>query len=674
MTMWNVITYEGGKQNDELSMQGFRLPGLITVLHSRLWNELDSELSPPPRGPDELALMAPWLPRVGNLAKAEFSMRFSNPVPALTDLHVMATADFLLRAEDLKMFPFNTTGYRKLIRTESSPSANASSSIVVTILDPLSANKDYVIILPLRTASNIASVSQWHFELRDSATLPMQTNDAQLPGFKLAEVFSLGVTVGHAPPSADILVTLFLDFGTATPNLLSIVPPLTFDFPSNCSTSASIMCVPGMTEGRTVAQLVLPSGDAFKTSATVEIKAISPSTDPALRAWALEGLSVPVDEIASIGFSFVGGTQVGWGEYRLGFMLTPLQQVVIRYAAVPLITTSLSLSFNIAYRDGRSPTALRVTPPTSYRISCSKRHLKLVSSPDKNITCTPEPFTLKLHDGSAFPEGRQTFVVEVRVPSRTPEVAAGSENDAFFRILLLDSAEDILDANAEIPAMPVQTPLLQTDQSFLEWTSSDPGATTTITFGFRLKRSLPPSGQTSGSQAGENQLIQVAALLLEMPFGFQHLITVKEDVKNLNNEFPVAESSGASSWAEYDSNSTIGSVFDEDIQPGHNLRLLRIIRDQSQRVPVGTYGFSLPVRVPVAMPPDNVWHLSLCSAVTCSSVDDAGVMISFILPGFRHGEVPPTAKIATGLLSSSHRPAFTRWVSLLILALQVRNT
>merc|ERR1711865_499003 len=127
-----------------------------------------------------------------------------------------------------------------------------------------------------------------------------------------------------------------------------------------------------------------------------------------------------------------------------------------------------------------------------------------------------------------------------------------------------------------------------------------------------------------------------------------------EDVANLNSEFPVAKRNGQR-WAEFDSNSTVGSFFAAAPQSQHNLRLLRIIRDQSQRVPVGTYGFSLPVRVPTVMPRDNVWYLSLCSAVTCSSMDDASVVISFVMAGFKHGEAAPASQFISITKSAVHR-------------------
>jgi len=663
LTLWSVKTFVGGAQNEELSAEGFRLPGVITILQASLRNELDAELDPPPRDPTEVALMSPWIPRVTSPAIVEFSVRFSNIVLRLTELHVIIGTDYILRAKDLRIFPFNTTGYRRLVSTKALPAiANTTSSIGVSLLDPLLSNKDYVIILPLRTASNMASAGQWRFELRDAASpLPVQTNDAQLSSFKLAEVFSIGVSVGHASPSASILVTLALDFGVALPTLLSIVPPLTYNFPSNCSNSALVLCIVGTRKGRTVALLTQPGGKAFSNSATLEVLALSPTTDPALRAWSIEGLAVPVDKLINVGVAAIEGDQVGWGQNRLGIMLTPMKNVVIQYAAVPLVITSLSLSFTVTYRDGKQPAALRMIPPTSYRISCSGKYLKLVSLPAQNVTCTPEPFTLKLKNGSVFPEGRHLFIVEVRVPSRTPKVEVGRESDSFFRVLLLDATDKVLDSDTEVPAKPVQSPQLQSDQSFLQWTSSAQGAETVITFGFRLKRSIPAFG---GATIAGAQPVQVAALLLEMPAGFQHLITVKEDVKNLNNEFPLPK--GSERWAEYDSNGTIGSFFGQSV---HNPRLLRILRDQSQRVPVGTYGFSLPVRIPVAMPRDNVWHLSLCSAASCSSQDDASVVISFVLAGFKHGEASLVSKVFTVEESASLQQAVPSWMLLPVLIL-----
>jgi len=604
--------------------------------------------------------MSDWVPRVRSQAIAEFWVRLSSPVPAMTELHVVVDLDYIFNASDVKLFPYNASGNRKLIGTQNhTTNVNTTASISLQLLESLLQDKDYVILLPLTTASSMASKGHWRLELRDTAALPLQTNDGQFDSFPLVEIFAIGISTAYAPPAATIHVTVNLNLGVATPTILRVYPPLTYGVPSNCSDSFEVQCSVSTVGDRTLALLSKHNQATFSANVVVQLKVVLPASDPVSRAWLIEGLVLSGSQTNQVELTGFAGSQVGWGEDRQGFQLTPMSNVVARYAAVPLLVTFLSIELDIASPAGTRPVALRIIPPRSYRLACTEKYLNLISMPTYNASCSPDPFTLKLLDGAIFPSGRQFFTLEVRVPSATPTV---TNYEQYFRVSILDGTNAVLASNTEVPATLVVSSLLQIDQALLAWTSSIAGSESLITFGFKLKRSIPPSGQSGGGGVfNGTHPVRVAALLLTMPNGFAQSISVNEDVKN-DNGFPVPE---AVQWADWDTTAASGTVFATGGNGNDQMNKLRILRDETRSVPVGTFTFQLPVIVPVTMPAENIWYVSLCSTVGCSSIDDSSVVLSFVVPGFVHGELSASAN-AIGTHSFAHgiRPVSLWWTLL----------
>eukprot|EP00927_Polykrikos_kofoidii_P044490 TRINITY_DN38439_c0_g2_i1.p1 TRINITY_DN38439_c0_g2~~TRINITY_DN38439_c0_g2_i1.p1 ORF type:complete len:601 (-),score=120.56 TRINITY_DN38439_c0_g2_i1:127-1722(-) len=67
--------------------------------------------------------------------------------------------------------------------------------------------------------------------------------------------------------------------------------------------------------------------------------------------------------------------------------------------------------------------------------------------------------------------------------------------------------------------------------------------------------------------------------------------------------------------------------------------------DGNTTVPAGSYSFILPVIVPNVgfseLTDYNVWHVSLCSAPSCSDLDDDDIMVNFPLAGFTLRQITP---------------------------------
>jgi len=523
------------------------------------------------------------------------------------------------------------------------------------------------------TTASVTAPGTWQIQLLDGGNLPLQTNDNQTAGFQLAEIFDLQVAAEHAPPAADFQVNMLVKLGKAKPTILRVVAPGLYGFPGDCTAMADVQCLSSSINGVTSAYLSMRNGTAFSGDADLKFVASSPPLEPLSRTWVVEGLLVDAARMGQVGVAAPEtlGRQLGWGENRLGFLLTPLSGIAVRYASVPLVITCLSISFPVKYRGALQPSMIRIIPPVSYRLSCRKNCLKLVSLPNETAKCKEDPFSLSLEEGGVFPEGSHIFTVGVRVPSATPQYSdlAGKQGSLYFQVLLLDRSEKVVDSNMKVASIPVQPPDLQMDRTFIAWTSSSPGQEALVGFGFRMKRSLPPT--STAAQAAVGQPLRVAAVLLSMPQGFQHMISSPDEVRSFNGDFPLLVSSEnpGEPWAQYDTNSTIGSYFTAGNTAGRNFRLLRILRDETQRVPVGNYEFTLPVQIPMSMPRDNVWHISLCSSATCSSVDDASVVVSFVIPGFELGEASEQKVSEPGVQSIGSRTSSFAAAGLAILLL-----
>mmetsp|Transcript_39061 Transcript_39061/g.110467 ORF Transcript_39061/g.110467 Transcript_39061/m.110467 type:complete len:376 (-) Transcript_39061:14-1141(-) len=277
---------------------------------------------------------------------------------------------------------------------------------------------------------------------------------------------------------------------------------------------------------------------------------------------------------------------VAWGEDRVGFRIIPLPGVVAEYASVALTTVYLALTFKVAWRGALAPRALQLLPPDSYELTCDPRFLRLISLPRNASKCSIDPFTLALADGQSFPEGNHTFILGVRVPRETPVIAGSSQLGSYFRMLLLEDAEPsptsmVVDSNMMVEAIPVQSLLLRVQQPTMSWTFSRPSSQPYITFRVNLERSLP---------AGN--FIPFAAVLIQLPEGFSHVITTPADVVNLNTGFPLA---------------LVHKTFLElvDFLWTWNMGICRLDSE-------GVHGWAFPVSIPLEMPVENIWRVSLC--------------------------------------------------------------
>lgn len=641
-TKWRVETFAGGVSLDRRDFAGFRQPGVVTVIGQQLRSELTPSLSPLNRTPAELQVMAEWQPRVRSPALAELTLRCSSAIQASEVLVISTDTDYQLQAENFELFAISSTGTKAMVRVSAAAGASPAS-LRVTLLQDVRAQADLYVVMPLVTASRPSPRGFWSFSTTSGGALPTQTNDNQQPGFDLAEILGFRVSATHAPPTATFLVDFQVELGGAVAADLRILLPASYSAPLNCTASSANFCeVRGSITSGQKSIYLLPRGAAsFARNLTLTALITAPIADPiSSRAWLIEAASA------------VDLSQVGWGEDRQGMSLTPMGGVKVEYAGVPLTTVTLAIGVTIRKMPGSTtmPRLLRILPPATYELSCDARFLRLLSLPGNKSVCSVDPFSLGLAGDLPFPEGRQMFTLGVTVPRTTPGSSTTSEG--FFKVLLLEGDVSsgslrVADSNMEVPAQEVQTLLLRAQQPALAWTFSRPLSEPFITISIKFDRTLPEGWEP----------LRMAALLVEFPQGFQHVIAGPSDVRNLNPEFPHPEE-----WAEYDdatNNDNDTSIFGGGVS--RDLRKLRILRDEAQRVPAGVYKWSFPVSIPLVLPTENLWRLSLCRSPACGSTDDptgaSGILVAFPIPGFVHGEVSGEAAFDPGDAGAAVRVA-----------------
>merc|ERR1719161_680437 len=605
VTYWSVSTFQSGMKTDSRSAFGFRLPGLISLVRKNLVNVYAAD-------PQQYPIKSQWLPQVNQSAVAEFVVTFSNAVKEMEDLHVSTDADYMVKVEGMTI----SRGRERISTVALPPTDSDAREVRVKLFEPLTSGTEYTVRVPVRAATQATGKERWRFETFDGAVLPTHTNDAQTLGFGLVEVLDVDLQVQHAPPSGRIPVRLVVDPKRARPTDLYLVPPPSYTFPKEClaqepnATSMVMFCTTIDRLGQQVARLKI-NGD-LTAPLTVDILTETPFIDPERRFWYVEAVA--------------GSIQVGWGEQE-GFLLSPLPNIQVHYAGVAQISTAIAFSFDAQRTMKGTMSQLRMKPPKHYRLSCDSDFLATISLPPL-ISCSPDPLTLQVN-GTLSP-GRYAFTIGVSVPMEPPP------EDNEFHFMILDSEGDTIDANMEVAPRRIERGL-KVDEPMMAWTNSIAGAECYITFGLRFKRNLPPTREKQASRP------RIAALLLEMPEGFEHLIKSIRDVRTLNNRFPLLPCEDSyCPWAEYDHVSNEGSFFDNSTTANRDFRRIRIVRYETQTVPADSFSWAFPVRVPTEMPRENFWILSLCKDPACTEAHTDLTVVSFVLGGFDHGEVSKT--------------------------------
>lgn len=580
-TRFNLITYSDEKMNvkrdEKLEFtQGFRLPGTVVVTSKTLKSKYQNERQLFP-------VKSLFRPRVNELAVAEFTLMFSQPVYASEKLIITCEGD---GAYELQSSPFVIIG-KERVETSVERTVGMVTQLMATLKPgrpssevALQADTPYTLVfwsIPKQGPND------WRFITSDGGPYPTNTNDGTTTGFTPVAQMGLTVSTLRSPPRAIIKVTLNVNPRSAVVLQLLIIAPPAFIFPP---TGCGKMCAAGQALGATMrrtATIASPTGEPLTNFQGIEINIQTPEETPGgAQSWFVEARGQQ------------RGSTTGWGEGS-GFRVEQMVSGVSYAGVSSLRNAQISFHFTLNVDAGSE---IAVEPPTNYLLSCSTEGaLKQGSLPGTRPGCTDEPLVLML--STTLTRGEYSFAVAVDLPAQKP-----TPNN--FNIIIRDRDNRVVDAayslaGVELVAAPVMSPTLS-------WSRAEPGQNSIITIGITFKKDYN----------------QVKALLISFPQKFIHAILRPTDVQNLNRRFPVAASQSGG-WAEWFQDKLLIYLDDSD---------------DSTVIAADTYSFNFPVLVPVDnVPKVNVWYFTLCSERTCEQPKGRGTIVSFPLQGFALGEV-----------------------------------
>jgi len=592
-TKFNLYTYldetRAVKMDEQLEYSGgFRLPGKITIAGKELKNKYKEERSLHP-------VKSLFQARVAELAKAEFTLLFSQPASAGQKLRIICQGE---GAYQLKANPFmiiekglldssrqcTSPDWSQGGQVQTSVSSTANSAGIIATLMPGRPSSDVAIksdtpyLVVMQVVPN-QGTNTWLFETTDGGQYPTNTNDGMTSGFLPVEQMSLQVQVARSPPKAFIEVTLDVKPGTAPVKKLMVIAPPHFIFPPKCGDMCTAGQALGFT-GRRTAAIASPSGQPLTTFTGLRIQVQTPDKTPDSVTWFVEGRGV-------------SGMTTGWAEAGNEFQVVQMSNSKVWYPGVAgLSGTEITFRFTLAV-DAGSQSQIIVESPFGYSLRCtSAGALKPISLPSAP-TCTENP--LRLTIDNSLVAGTYAFGAVVDVPLEKPKPNT-------FNIIVRGNDNKVKDSAYNLPGFEIYP--LPLESPTFSWTSAEPGKVSTITIGLAFTGSVDT----------------LKALLITFPENLEHAVQKPTNVKNQNVRFPVALTYPGG-WADYLQKDKIKILLD------NSAPTVTISADK--------YAWSFPVIMPSGAPPkENVWFLVLCSSATCEEPGGPGSLVTFPIAGF----------------------------------------
>lgn len=580
-TMWNLLTYLDNTMTTQLDSKlnftanAFRLPGVITVVNTPL---LQSKYAVAAASYPVQSLFAA---RVGEDAQATFMMTFSQTVYAGQMLVVscQGVAQYTLSKLRFQIIGSTLVNTQVSLRPQGELQAILKPGMPPTEV-ALQAGATYTVIF---WAVPISGANVWRFDTEDSGSLPSNTNDASTPGFAPVVSMMLAIFAARSPPSSIVTVTLNIVQGNLVVQSLVVIAPPGFVFqsgPNGCGN----MCMPGQAlgaTGRRTASIASPTGQPLVNLKGLNINVKTPQQQPSSLDWFVESVAAG------------SGATNGWGQGS-GFNVVQMGGTSVSYGAVAGIKqTLITFTFTLSVDAG---SVISVTAPLGFLLTCSAEGaFRQISLPGTRPACVDDPLLLTL--STVLTAGSYAFGIAVDVPPQTPAINT-------FDLQILDQDQAVVDAIFGMEGLQVMN--ISAGGPSISWSRSDGGQATLITMGLTFSQPT----------------VNIKVMLISLPETFVHNIQKPTDVLNFNKQFPL--SSGLQ-WAD-------ASYMDR----------VRIMLDDTNGgaiIPPGTYQFSFPALVPLKMPPNNVWRISLCNDPACNAPTQSSVVVSFPLAGFALGEV-----------------------------------
>jgi len=640
ITTWKGGLYQDGvwnpgqKQDERLRFtSGFRLPGRVLVPFSRLFNDYDED-------PLTYPVQSSWLPQMSRPAYAEFRFQLERIAEVGTSLVISAPPyEPTMRRFSLRQRPSagasGGTAQRSVAAQVVSVSGNA---LEAKLGERLVTSEIYEVVMSVIAPQPVAVQAhgipiQWTIKTTDAPPpqLPVNTNDGVTDEFGIVEQLAFEVQVQHAPPTADVIVTIRFDPGLTVATELRVVSPRLFNFSANCLVAGGgvvTSCSPGqtLTNGRAVAVLALAGTGLRAPPADLRIRVQTPSATPDPKTWFVQARDVLREK------------QLGWGE-AVGFDIQQMADTTVVYPGVSTVSARMIWRFRIK-RLVAAGGWLHMALPAGMSPQCQGSAFQIIALPAASNCRVADSQTVLITLNSTMVPGEYAFGIMVTPPVTTPVRNLVS-------LLLKDRHGNVQDGSINMPGVLVREKL-KIAALPLHWTSSRPGRSSIITIGFKCLEPLPDLVVAP--------VQQVAEILVTLPTGFTHLVERVNDFTLVNEGMPLR----AGDWLDY-------------MQKDRLRITLNLNRTSWMTLTSGDYWFRFAVSVPNPLPVFNVWFLSLCSPnypAGCSRISDQSVMINFAMPGFQSGQAAASSGPGgLGKIAGAFAPSYNSAVFLLALGI-----
>eukprot|EP00746_Dinoflagellata_sp_MGD_P007253 gnl/MRDRNA2_/MRDRNA2_114325_c0_seq1.p1 gnl/MRDRNA2_/MRDRNA2_114325_c0~~gnl/MRDRNA2_/MRDRNA2_114325_c0_seq1.p1 ORF type:complete len:3111 (-),score=557.15 gnl/MRDRNA2_/MRDRNA2_114325_c0_seq1:74-8965(-) len=591
-TRFDLRTYKKGEEMDrKLGFEnGFRLPGILSAqvgVLSSIYKASNPDEYPVKSLFDEV--------RIGELARTEFSLDFSQPVNAGDTLNVACddSGVYELQAE-----PFLLSDRRKNERPIAVEVKRAKSNLLQITLKESIHFGPYDLqlwVLPTKGGQ-----SYWRFETIDAyPDHPSNTNDfkTMIKHFKPVQQIQWTISAIRSPPKAVITIVIQVSGGYEGLSRISLIPPEGFQFPKDYCGEYCKVDENFASTDRETALLSTKDGSALPL-VDLEVLVETPAFSPKSMEWYMRGV-------------MKSGESSGWGEAS-GFAVKPMGGIGIYYASVSdLRNVQIAITFRMDVDGGKE---VWVVAPKDFVVFC--KGVRRISVPGGSCEDHAHWTSLGqapsvMDDGVMMEQitrltlndrlliGDYAFSISGHMPKVTP---GPGQLDNTFVLIVRGETGNVLDAAYGIPGREIVP--INVGMPVLAWSLSEAERPSDITLGFTLGADTEP-------------VEQGASVLFIFPERYLHIISNPGEFHSIAGSFPGRQSG---EWLDYS-------------HPG----AIQIMAEPGSVVKKGQYRWKFPVIVPFEMPPHNIWHVILCADHKCKSPDDPSAVVSFALAGFNLG-------------------------------------
>ncbi|KAF4666009.1 hypothetical protein FOL47_004322, partial [Perkinsus chesapeaki] len=495
LTKWHLRTFYAGKVQDLMTINGFSLPGKITVVDKTIVTEYNRD---PQTSSVKYPLLSLLPTRAGELGVVKISFTTTMPVNSGHILVIYAPGYTILAAspeaiENSLSFPPSiniSTESGQLLSTNLLDSELSSLSpnqlgegTVIELADgaSMSPGNVYTISMDIVTPydSSLGAnwlIETWSQEPQYSITRqPSNTNDRLMVPFDMSSQYYMTVRAVRAAPSSEAVINVVINLRMSPANELLLTAPGGFQFSSNCLI-ASVTAIseqledtnPSTGQPEVVTQLIPSEGDAvncvpdpdvdpsYRTArvvlgdfaccgivdrVTMRLRITCPQALPEVRShWVVRGFQKD-RETEKV---------VGWGVDFVGLEITPMSLARLHYPNVAQVSVNLGVEFATTQKLSGGGT-IRLDLPASASATCvSFAELSLASSNGGWVTCelSQDSNAVLIYLNSTLLPGTFSFAVGLLL---TKSISPSE----YFSIYLMSQTGTIMDAAVKIPAEPV---------------------------------------------------------------------------------------------------------------------------------------------------------------------------------------------------------------------------